>query len=681
MNYFDGSGSSLGLPSGSGTSVTISDAYKKWKVKSISPLYSGGGFDIDLWGVPTITFDTAGGSSAPADITEDYNTDITAQKDAVLASPPTRDGFIFSGWTPEIPKNMPAVNTTVTATWMAKTAITPTVTITGWNYGDTAITPTTGGNLGCGTETITYYSTDLTTYPASTTPPTLPGSYTVKYSVDESATHKSGSATANFTIGQRSLSIDNVSKVYDGTTAAPSDMDDVVFSKIYGTDNVSLTSVSGSFASADAGSPSFNVTSAVLGGADKEKYTVSAGAVSGVIKKRPLTVKAKDQTVVKDTDISHEADQYSLSGGTLAPGHTIEVTLVPSSTASITDSGTITPTAVIKSGTTNVTANYDLTLTGGTLTITSAIYNLTYDLDGGTVAAANPATYTSESAAITLNNPTRTGYTFKGWSGTELTGDDNTAVTIAAGSAGDRSYTAHWTLNQYTITFDTDGGSPVAPITQGYGTAVSAPADPVKDGYTFAGWDKAIPAVMPLGGMTVKALWTPTAAATTTTAATDPSVPTIPSYIPVTTTAATTTAVVTTTTAATTEKEDAENTEVDSDDDTTTLVNDDEYDEDDIDANDDEGEPGYYLDIRSITPTDELINRVSKAAEAVGKECSTELFWDIRLFRTVDGEITEQIYEADEPVLVSIKLPGSIKAAIDDYSDSFSIVRLHNDKS
>ena len=70
-------------------------------------------------------------------------------------------------------------------------------------------------------------------------------------------------------------------------------------------------------------------------------------------------------------------------------------------------------------------------------------YTITYDLDGGT-ADGNPTGYNVESAAITLVNPTREGYDFTGWSGTDLTGADNLTVVIPAGSTGDRSYTAHW---------------------------------------------------------------------------------------------------------------------------------------------------------------------------------------------------------------------------------------------
>jgi len=87
-------------------------------------------------------------------------------------------------------------------------------------------------------------------------------------------------------------------------------------------------------------------------------------------------------------------------------------------------------------------------------------YDISYNLNGGSLPSgkANPNKYTIESNDITLNNPSKDGYTFKGWSGTGLTGNANTEVTIATGSIGDRSYTANWTPNTYTIKFHANGG-------------------------------------------------------------------------------------------------------------------------------------------------------------------------------------------------------------------------------
>ena len=130
-------------------------------------------------------------------------------------------------------------------------------------------------------------------------------------------------------------------------------------------------------------------------------------------------------------------------------------------------------------------------------------YSITYDLDGGTVEG-NPNSYTVESD-FTLKNPTKEGYTFAGWSGTGFSGTEK-AVTIK-NATGNREYTANWTANQYTITFNTDGGSAVKSITQDYGTKITAPANPAKEGYTFSGWYPAIPTTMPAENMTVKATW------------------------------------------------------------------------------------------------------------------------------------------------------------------------------
>lgn len=77
-------------------------------------------------------------------------------------------------------------------------------------------------------------------------------------------------------------------------------------------------------------------------------------------------------------------------------------------------------------------------------------YTIAYDLAGGSVASPNPISYTIESSAITLNNPTKTGYTFSGWTGTGLDAA-TTTVTIAAGSTGNRSYTATWSSTAPTI--------------------------------------------------------------------------------------------------------------------------------------------------------------------------------------------------------------------------------------
>ena len=98
---------------------------------------------------------------------------------------------------------------------------------------------------------------------------------------------------------------------------------------------------------------------------------------------------------------------------------------------------------------------------------------------------------------------TTLGCTFGGWNKA-----DGTAWDYASDKVTDNiTLYAKWTANTYTITFDTTGGSEIAPITQDYGTVITAPADPTREGYTFKGWDREIPTTMPAENMTLKARW------------------------------------------------------------------------------------------------------------------------------------------------------------------------------
>lgn len=126
-------------------------------------------------------------------------------------------------------------------------------------------------------------------------------------------------------------------------------------------------------------------------------------------------------------------------------------------------------------------------------------YTVTFQSEGGSEVASQ---IRANTPADRPADPTKEGYTFIGWYNGESEWDFETPVTA------DLTLTAKWQLNRYTITFDTAGGSEVPSITQDYGTAITAPANPTKTGYTFAGWDKTIPTTMPAGNMTITAQWT-----------------------------------------------------------------------------------------------------------------------------------------------------------------------------
>ena len=139
---------------------------------------------------------------------------------------------------------------------------------------------------------------------------------------------------------------------------------------------------------------------------------------------------------------------------------------------------------------------------------TAPTYAVTLHTNGGTINSGNVTGYTYGVGATlpAADDMTYTGHTFKGWYDNEnLTGSPVTA--IGGAETGNKEYWAKWEINQYTITFDTNGGSEIAPITQDYGTEITAPDNPTRKGYTFKGWDKEIPETMPAENITVKAQW------------------------------------------------------------------------------------------------------------------------------------------------------------------------------
>ena len=182
------------------------------------------------------------------------------------------------------------------------------------------------------------------------------------------------------------------------------------------------------------------------------------------------------------TAVSGNGEPVSINGQALSTGGSATVAIPNSGTTDI----------VVEIG----TKTYTLTIlrnsgTGGGATS----YTLTFDTNGGSAIA--PITQDYGTAITAPADPTKTGYTFAGW----------TPAIPATMPAENMTIKAKWTVNQYTLTFDTNGGSTIAPITQDYGTAITAPADPTKTGYTFAGWTPAIPATMPAENLTVTAQW------------------------------------------------------------------------------------------------------------------------------------------------------------------------------
>ena len=147
-------------------------------------------------------------------------------------------------------------------------------------------------------------------------------------------------------------------------------------------------------------------------------------------------------------------------------------------------------------------------VTALTVQWTVPTYAVTLHPNGGTINSGNVTGYTYGVGATlpTADDMTNTGHTFKGWYVNEnLTGSPVTA--IGGTGTGNKEYWAKWEINQYTITVKPENGKADITITQDYGTNITAPADPTREGYTFIGWDKEIPTTMPAENITLKAKW------------------------------------------------------------------------------------------------------------------------------------------------------------------------------
>ena len=388
----------------------------------------------------TITFDTDGGSEV-APITQDYGTAITAPAD------PTREGYTFTGWDTAIPATMPAHNMTITAQWTVNQ-----YTITFDTDGGSEVAP------------ITQDYGSAITAPAA---PTREGYTFTGWDKTIPATMPAGdmTITAQWTVNQYTITYD-----LDGGTAEGNPD--------------TYTVETDTFTLKNPTRPGYTFTGwsgTGLTGEDNLTVTIPKGSTG-------------NRSYTAHWSLNTYSITYDLNGGT-ASGNPTSYTV---------ESATITLNQPTKTGYTftgwsgtDLTGEDNLTVTipagsTGDRSYTAHwslnTYSITYDLDGGT-ASGNPDFYTVESSTITLNPPTRTGYTFIGWSGTDLSGSDNLTVTIPTGSIGNRSYTAHWSLNTYSITYDLDGGTAFGnPDSYTVESAAITLNEPTKAGYVFTGW-------------------------------------------------------------------------------------------------------------------------------------------------------------------------------------------------
>lgn len=219
-----------------------------------------------------------------------------------------------------------------------------------------------------------------------------------------------------------------------------------------------------------------------------------------------ITVALADQyTLTADTGMTH-GTVTSEPKSPIAEDVEVMLTVIPDRGYQLKDS-TLKAYKDGDQSTEVAIAGGKLTMPGYDVTVTAEFelveYTITYDLADGALEAGvtNPDSYTVESGEFTLNNPTRSGYTFVGWTGTGLAGTVKT-VTIPTGSIGNRTYTAVWSSNSggggggggggsttyYTLTFDANGGSSVGSVRRAAGTKITLNQTTEREGYVFTGW-------------------------------------------------------------------------------------------------------------------------------------------------------------------------------------------------
>ena len=452
----------------------------------------------------TITFNTNGGTTIAA-ITQDYNTAVQAPAN------PTKEGHTFKQWDKAIPATMPAENITITAEWDIN-QYTITFDTDGGNaiapitqdYGTAVVAPANPTKSGY---TFTGWNKTIpSTMPAENMTITaqwtefVPNTYTVTYTdgVDNVELF-ADQVNANITEGTATPAF-NGTPVREGYTFAgwtPSVANTVTADATYtATWTINQYTITFDTDGGNAIDPiTQNYGTAVVAPANPTK---SGYTFTGWDKAIPSTMPAENITITAEWEINQYTITFNTDGGNAIDPITQNYGTAIVAPANPTKAG-YTFTGWNPAIPATMPAN-NMTVTAQWEEIVPNTYTVTYTdgVDNAEIFADQIYANVTEGTATPafVGTPSRVGYTFKGWT-----------PTVANTVTATVTYTATWEINQYTITFNTDGGSTIDPITQNYGTAVVAPANPTKDGYTFAGWDKTIPSTMPAENVTITASW------------------------------------------------------------------------------------------------------------------------------------------------------------------------------
>lgn len=499
----------------------------------------------------TISFDTSGGSSVE-DITQDYGSAITPVRD------PTKKGHTFAGWSSPIPERMPAADIRITANWHINI-----YTITYDSAGGSAV-PSQKGD----------YGSDVTVPDE----PVLKGHTFIGWSpsIPDTIPDCDITITATWAVDRHTVRFDSA-----GGSSVPSLTQD------YGTEISKPSDPSREGHTFIGWSPSvpekvpdsdvtvtaqwrvnrYTITFDSDGGSEVQPVTADFGSlvkapspperighrfvrwssdVPSVMPSHDIEVKAQwellQYRITVDTDGGPAVDPIVQYYGTpvTAPedprkeGHTFAgwsariPETMPAENVSVTalwsvnkytirfdgNGGSDTPSITLDFGSSvpappmprkeghrfvswSEPIPSQMPSHDSLLTAQWEIMKYTLSFDTGEGTQVSPLTQDYGSSVAAPSDPSRTGYTFIGW---------NPAVPGTMPSS-DSTVTAVWKVNRYTITFDSAGGAAVESITQNYGTRISPPAAPVREGHSFGGWSSEIPETMPAGDMRISARW------------------------------------------------------------------------------------------------------------------------------------------------------------------------------
>ena len=264
-------------------------------------------------------------------------------------------------------------DTELIAQWKAKTAINPTVDITGWKYGEYSNTtndPVVSGNSSSGETTIYYEGTGSTSYTKSKNIPVNAGTYKVIAEIAETDTYASAAVSKEFSIAKRAVTLTSAGaeKDYDGTPLTNSTVS--VSGDGFLTGEGATYEVTGSQTGQGTSDNSF--TYRLNSGTSADNYDIKTVKGELKVNKRNITITAKDQSVELNGSFKTDKDQVTLSGSGLATGQELtEITLTSDITTTSVGTGEMTPSAAkIMSGTTIVTGNYNINYEKGNLSVT-----------------------------------------------------------------------------------------------------------------------------------------------------------------------------------------------------------------------------------------------------------------------------------------------------------------------